>query len=126
MKEHYETVLPELSDTRIEELRVRANKLLIILNELEKAAPVFKKYQSITAVKKQLEQQAGLKEQKKKLDLLKDISLYTEFENSEWAKDYDKAYEHYQEKLMELPVIIAELENLTDVYESGAADSLLI
>ena len=126
MKEHYENVLPELSDTRIEELRVRANKLLIILNELEKVAPVFKKYQTVKAIKKQLEDQAGIKEQKRKLETLRGISLFSEFENSEWAKDYNKAYEYYQEKLIDLPVNIAELENLVDIYNSGAADSLLI
>jgi exonuclease SbcC len=126
MKEHYEAVLPELSDNRIEELRVRANKLLIILNELERVAPVFKKYESVKAIKAQLEAQAGIKEQKKKLEVLKSISLYAEFEASEWAKDFEKAYELYQEKLVDLPMTIAELENLTDIYESGAADSLLI
>jgi hypothetical protein len=126
MKEHYDNVLPELSDIKIEELRVQANKLLIVLNELEKIDPIFKKYKSVKAIREQLNKQANFGDVKKRLSLLKSINSFAEFEKSEWAKDYDNAYEHYQQKLIDLPQTIAELENLLDVYESGAADSLLV
>ncbi|MEW6468812.1 MAG: hypothetical protein AB1458_07810 [Bacteroidota bacterium] len=126
LKSHYETILPELSDMRIEELRTRANKLNIILNELERVAPVFRKYQSVKALEQQLEKQNAISARKKKLEALRGISSFDLFEKSEWAKDYTKAYEHYQQRLAELPQIIADLENLVDIYESGSTDSLLI
>jgi len=126
LKGHYETILPELSDSRIEELRNKANKLNIVLNELERVAPVFKKYKSVKALKSQLDKQIVISEQKKKLNALKEISMFEEFEKSEWAKDYDSAYEHYQQKIAELPQTISDLDNMLDIYESGSTDSLLL
>lgn len=125
LKDHYETVLPQLSDTRIEELRVRANKLMVLVSELEKAAPVFNKYKTVPAIKEQLHQQKNIKSFKEKLSTLRSISMFSAFAESEWAINYSNAFEFYQNKLSQLQSLISELKSSLELYDSGATDSLL-
>ncbi len=125
LKTKYEDQVPLYTDEKIEEKRAVANNLWGLVNELDKVAPVYKKYKNVKAIQKQLSEQAVIREQKKDLEKLLSIKSFDAFEESEWAKDYKKAYELYQNKLAELPQTIAQLKNLLELYESGKDDSLL-
>ena len=118
LKNKLKDELPSLTDEKIDVKRVEANKLWGLISQLENIAPVFKKYGDSRTVREKIIEQNSVREQKKKLDLLKGIKHYAEFEKSEWVNNSTDAYHYYQQRLTELPQHIAALKNLLDIYQS--------
>lgn len=118
--------LPTLSDERIDQKRVDANKLWGLVSQLEQIAPIFKKYETVKAIQTKLADQVRIKEQKKKLDTLKAIKNFEAFKNSEWSKNIGNAYEYYQQQFIELPQTIAGLKNLLEIYQSDTGSDTFL
>jgi len=118
--------LPSLTDAKIDLKRMEANKLWGLVSQLESIAPIFKKYKNVKAIQKKLFDQSVIREQKRKLDLLKGMSSYAEFEKSEWVKNSGEAYETYQQRLIELPQTIAALKNLLEIYQSDTGSDTFL
>jgi exonuclease SbcC len=126
LKDKLEDTLPNLTDDKIEIKRMEANKLWGLVNQLEKFAPIFKKYRNIKAIQKKLADQSLVREQKKKLDSLKGMSTYKEFEKSEWVRNYGEAYKIYQQKLIDLPQAITALKNILELYQSNTGSDTFL
>ncbi len=125
LKKQFEKELPQYTDEKIIDKREAANRLWSVVHELDKVADIYKKYKYVDAIKHKIKEQATIREQKKKLELLQDIESFEDFEKSEWAKDFKTAYENYQQKVVELPQTIAQLKNMLDLYENDKSDSLI-
>ena len=125
LKKNYKELLPQFSDEKIEKKRDVANELWAIVNELDKVAVFYKKYKTVQNIQTKLKEQALIKEQKRRLFPLLNIANFEDFENSKWTINYKKAYEHYQERLVELPQTIAQLKNTLELYDNEKADSLI-
>lgn len=126
LKDKLEAELPSLTDEKIDVKRLEANKLWGLVNQLENIAPAFKKYKTVKAIQKKLADQSRIREQKKKLDALKAIASFKAFEKSEWTKNYGKAYQNYQQKLVELPQTITSLKNLLEIYQSDTGSDTFL
>jgi exonuclease SbcC len=124
MQKYYEDLIPTLSDRKIEEKRNQANELFILVNELEKLAPIFKRYMSAQAAQEKMREQEKYRDRKVKLKQLQSIRSYADFEKSEWASDFKSALNNYPDKVAELPRTIEQLSSLLELYEKGNANSL--
>ena len=126
LKNKLKEELPKLSDDKIDLKRQEANKLWGLISQLEAAAPLFKKYQTVDVIKEKINFQKTIKEQQQKLELLKSIKHYEAFENSEWVKNFNNAYSIYQQRLSELPQQIVSLKNLLEIYQSDTGAHTLL
>lgn len=108
----------------LEKLKTQLDIDKVFIRNLETLSPLITKLNTVEVLKEDFEKQEKFKEQKKKLNQLKESSYYKKFEVSEWTKGYEFAYEHYNKRNLFIQDKINTLREVLSFYEGNNPDSL--
>lgn len=114
----------EAGKENIETLRTELRKSQSKVERLEELKTLVDKWKTVEEIEIKLHDQDKTKEQLKKLNQLKAIKLYSEFEKSEWAKNFKETYEKQTARKNEINSRLTELKALLELYKGNNPDSL--
>lgn len=114
----------ETGKENIEKLRGDLRKQQTLVERLEELEALKNKLKTVEQIETSLHEQDKIIGQQKKLNLLKAISLFGEFEKSKWIENFTEAYNHYTSRKGEINLRLAELTALLELYKGNNPDSL--
>lgn len=114
----------EASKENIDTLRSDLRKSQSKVEKLEELKTLVDRWKSVEEIENKLHEQDKTKEQLKKLNLLKGIKLYNEFEKSDWTRYFKETYEKQTARKNEINFRLPELKELLELYKGNNPDSL--
>lgn len=121
----YKEQKPNFSDEILKAKQSEASELSFTIKTIESINKVYEKYNSsLTELKDKFQDQEKIKNQLEKINRVKNIPSFKEFENSIWAVDYSNARNTYQTRLLEISKEIENLTQLIILYDNNNPNSL--
>jgi len=108
----------------LEELKRKLQNLQSHIDKLEELVEIVNKYKTREGLKSAYAENENLKDARKKLNLLKEHSIFPEFKRSKWSEDYDKAYDFYPRRLKEIDQNLEALKEIQLLYDGANPNSL--
>ena len=93
------------------------------IEKLKTLKPILDAELSIEKIKEKYTAQEAVKEKKKKLTALQKSAYFEKFENSEWVKGYNIAFQYYNDCNVILKTEIETRKNLLSLYDGNNPDS---
>lgn len=119
-----ESQTAETEKENIENLRNDLRKSQSAVEKLEELKSLIDKWKTVEQIELKLHEHDKTKEQLKKLNQLKGIKLYSEFENSKWTGNFKEAYDTHTNRKNEINLRLTELNALLELYKGNNPDSL--
>ncbi|MFC4233382.1 hypothetical protein ACFOW1_15890 [Parasediminibacterium paludis] len=107
----------------IENLRKNSRLTANLVEQLETLNSIIIECVSINQVELIFAKEEKLKQQKSKLDRLKQMPSFSEFKNSRWAENYSLAYSHYSDRSQIIASSLKTLKRILDLYDGNNPDS---
>ncbi len=115
----------EAGKQNLQKLKAQLDNDKIFIKSVENLLPLVTQFKGIDNIKSELQKQEKIKEQKRKLHLLKESIYYSKFEKSKWVSGYDSAYHHYNNRNVFIQEKLKVLREVLSLYEGSNPDSLL-
>lgn len=121
----YKEEKPNYSETILKKKQEEVENLGFTIKTIESIKKVYERYDSSAEkIVSKFEEQEVIKENKRRIDKLKAISSFSDFEVSEWSKDFIKAKSKYQNRLHSINKEIDNLYELLKLYDNKNPNSL--
>lgn len=114
----------EARNENIEKLKRERESSRDFIKELDRLKPLVAQYKTVEELQTKVSQQEKENEKFKKLNLLKKIKLFPEFEKSRWKENYNNAYKYYTSEKVSINLRLVGLTALLELYKGNNPDSL--